>query len=468
MSIALQTISKINGESVWKATAVLGAMMGFILVYQLLSSVISTIPDQQKVSMNLMGMSIAILTLVGTLGLLKEFTLNDIQDGLVKMTAILAVISALQLLFSVAARIGGGNKVSVSFIGVAAGVTAMVAVMALLAAISPQTISKGIGNLALITLLLASVEIVMGIAGRIDGDKKPQTNILKTTLGLLAMIGLVKVLSMMTDEELSRGISALAKMVAIVGAIELFTAASARLANGAKVQKILGSVSIALLAFTGVVAILGGMTDEVIDQGIFTLTKMVGLIAAIEVVTAVAARASAIAEGSKGSSMFGNLIGVVAAVIALTMSVALLGAIDQESLRGAVTSLAIASVAIGALSIALSQMFKSLNLISKGSSGFVSRVKNIGLVFIGLAALMGSVVIFFGAFKIVEPIIKDVDLASLGIFTAGVAAITLLLTAIDKIPMSDKGFGIRIKSFGTTLLEVAGGPYGNGCILQSI
>ncbi len=456
MAIALETIAKINGESVWNATAVLGAMMGFILAYQLLSSVISTIPNQQKVSMNLMGMSIAILTLVGTLGLLKEFTLNDIQDGLVKMTAILAVISALQLLFSVAARIGGGNKVSVSFIGVAAGVTAMVAVMALLAAISPQTISKGIGNLALITLLLASVEIVMGIAGRIDGDKKPQTNILKTTLGLLAMIGLVKVLSMMTDEELSRGISALAKMVAIVGAIELFTAASARLANGAKVQKILGSVSIALLAFTGVVAILGGMKDEVIDQGIFTLTKMVGLIAAIEVVTAVAARASAIAEGSKGSSMFGNLIGVVAAVVALTMSVALLSMIDQEALRGAVTSLAIASVAIGALSIALSQMFKSLNLISKGSSGFVSRVKNIGLVFIGLAALMGSVVIFFRAFKIVEPIIKDADLTSLEIFTAGVAAITLLLTAIDKIPMSDKSFGIRIKSFGTTLLEVAG------------
>lgn len=456
MAIALETIAKINGESVWNATAVLGAMMGFILAYQLLSSVISTIPNQQKVSMNLMGMSIAILTLVGTLGLLKEFTLNDIQDGLVKMTAILAVISALQLLFSVAARIGGGNKVSVSFIGVAAGVTAMVAVMALLAAISPQTISKGIGNLALITLLLASVEIVMGVAGRIDGDKKPQTNILKTTLGLLAMIGLVKVLSMMTDEELSRGISALAKMVAIVGAIELFTAASARLANGAKVQKILGSVSIALLAFTGVVAILGGMKDEVIDQGIFTLTKMVGLIAAIEVVTAVAARASAIAEGSKGSSMFGNLIGVVAAVIALTMSVALLSMIDQESLRGAVTSLAIASVAIGALSIALSQMFKSLNLISKGSSGFVDKVKNIGLMLVGVGALLTATVGFFAALEIVRPWLEKVSWETLTKFSVGLGAITVLLIALDRVPMNDKSFTSRLLSLIPGFAAAAG------------
>lgn len=456
MAIALKTIAKINGESVWNATAVLGAMMGFILAYQLLSSVISTIPNQQKVSMNLMGMSIAILTLVGTLGLLKEFTLNDIQDGLVKMTAILAVISALQLLFSVAARIGGGNKVSVSFIGVAAGVTAMVAVMALLAAISPQTISKGIGNLALITLLLASVEIVMGIAGRIDGDKKPQTNIFKTTLGLLAMIGLVKVLSMMTDEELSRGISALAKMVAIVGAIELFTAASARLANGAKVQKIIGSVSIALLAFTGVVAILGGMKDEVIDQGIFTLTKMVGLIAAIEVVTAVAARASAIAEGSTGSSMFGNLIGVVAAVIALTMSVALLSMIDQESLRGAVTSLAIASVAIGALSIALSQMFKSLNLISIGSSGFVDKVKNIGLMLVGVGALLTATVGFFAALEIVRPWLEKVSWETLTKFSVGLGTITILLIALDRVPMNDKSFTSRLLSLIPGFAAAAG------------
>ncbi|MFA6718725.1 MAG: hypothetical protein WCS15_06570, partial [Prevotella sp.] len=443
MAIALKTIANIEGD-VWKATAVLSQMLVFITAYQALAALISRIPKQQKVTMNLMGMSVAILTLVGALAMLKDFTLNDLESGLAKMTAILGVIAAIQLVFGVAARIGGGHKISANFISMAAGIMAMVGVMAILAAISSSTISKGIGNLALIATLLAGVEIMMGLAARLGGGNKVQTNLLKTTLGLLAMIGLIKVLSLMTDEEISKGISALAKMVVIVGAIELFAAASARLANGAKVQKILGSVTLALVAFTGVIAVLGSMKPEVIDQGMLTLAKMVGLITAIELVTAVASKASAIAEGSRGSSMFGNLIGVTVSLLALTMAVALLSMIDQEALRKAVTSLGIASVAVGALSIALSVMFKSVNLMSSGSNGFIGKVKNIGLILVGVGALLLGTVGFFEALKIVKPILESASWETLAKFGAGIAVITVLLTALDRIPMSDPAFTQRL------------------------
>lgn len=454
MSVALKSIANIKGDA-WEATAILGAMLGFITIYQTLAALISRIPKQQKVTMNLMGMSVAILTLVGALALLKNFTLNDLENGLAKMTAILGVIAAIQLVFGVAARIGGGHKISANFMSMAVGIMAMVGVMAVLAAINPGTISKGIGNLALIAVLLASVEIMMGLAARIGGGNKVQTNLLKTTLGLLAMVGLIKLLSLMTDAELSKGLSVLSKMVAIVGAIELFTAVSARLANGAKVQRILGAIAVTLAAFTVVIALLGGMKPEVIDQGMLTLVKMVGLIAAIELVTAVASKASAISEGSSGSSMFGNLIGVTVALLALTGAVALLSMIDQDSLRNAVKSLAIASTAVGALSIALSFMFKSVNLISGGSNGFLGKVKNIGLLLIGVGALLLATVGFFEALKIVQPILESASWETLAKFGVGIATITVLLVALDRIPMSDPAFTQRLLSLIPAFAAVA-------------
>jgi hypothetical protein len=170
----------------------------------------------------------------------------------------------------------------------AAGIVAMVAVMKLLSIIDPRTITQGIGNLALIALLLAGIEVMMGLAGRISGGKKLKNNILATQLGMLSMVALVALLSLMKQEDIDRGIINLAKMAGIISGIELITALSARIAGGAKFKRFLVS-NIALLAFTGLRS-ARSFDQAVVDQGILTLTKMVGLIAAIELMTAVASK----------------------------------------------------------------------------------------------------------------------------------------------------------------------------------
>lgn len=449
MATAVKTISKVDESQVWNATMVLGVMLGFITGYQVLAALISKIPGQQKVSANLFGMSASILALVGALALLNLFSLNDLQNSIGKMTAILLVIGALQGVFGLAARIGGGNKVSVNILSMAVGIAAMVAVMKLLSIIDPRTITQGIGNLALIALVLAGIEVMMGLAGRISGGKKLKTNILATQLGMLSMVALIAILGTMKQEDIDRGIVNLAKMAGIISGIELITAVSARISGGAKVQKILGSVTIALLAFTGVIALLGTFDQSVIDQGILTLTKMVGLIAAIELITAVASKISGEAK------MFSSLMGVVVAIVALTGSLALLSMVDQESLRGAVTSLAIASVAIVALSFAMEKIADAVSLMSKGSKGFLDKVKNIGLTLVALSALLIATAAFFGVLSMVLPVIEKTSWDSLGKFTVGLSAITALLVVLDRIPMSDTGFVERIKGLIPGFVGVA-------------
>ena len=439
MAVAVKTISKIDEAQVWNSTMVLTAMLGFLTVYQLMGALISKIPNQHKVSANLFGMSVALLTLVGALAMLNKLSTNDLESSLAKMAAVLLVIGGIQGMFAIAARIGGGNKVSTSILGMAVGITAMLAVLKLLSLIDMTTVSKGIGNLALIALVLAGIEVMFGLAGRISGGRKFQTNVLAIQLGLLSMVALIAILGTMKTETINQGIINLAKMAAMIGGIEIVTALAARLSNGAKVQSILGSVAITMVAFTGVIALLGLFDQSVIDKGIITLVKMVGLIAAIELLTAVASKIGGVSKLST------SLLGAVAAIIALTGSLALLSMIDQESLRGAVISLTIASVAIVALSFAMDRISNAVGIMSKTSKGFAEKVKNIGLTLVALGGLLIAVGAFFGVLALVLPIIEKTSWESLGKFTAGIVAVSALLVVLDRIPMNDSGFMQRIK-----------------------
>ena len=81
----------------------------------------------------------------------------------------------------------------------------------------------------------------MGLAGRIGGGNKLKTNILATQLGMLSMVGLIALL-LIKQEDIDRGI------------INFWCGYHQELkvdwhfgcAGGAKVQKILGSVTLVL------------------------------------------------------------------------------------------------------------------------------------------------------------------------------------------------------------------------------
>ena len=144
-----------------------------------------------------------------------------------KRTTLVSVMTAFELVVGMATRISGRNKVAVGFLGLASGILALVGVMAVLGAINPGVIAKGVTNLVLITGLLAAIEIVMGLASRVKGEIKAHANILKVTTTLDAMVGLIKIISFFTPEELKQVIFTLIRMVTNIAASDLFSCKSA-------------------------------------------------------------------------------------------------------------------------------------------------------------------------------------------------------------------------------------------------
>jgi len=223
-------------------------------------------------------------------------------------------------------------------------------------------------------------------------------------------------------------------MVGLVATIEIFTAAAARLAGGAKVQRILGAVALTLLSFTGVIAILGVMPKHMLDQGMAAIKQMVIMIGAIQFMTAMAA------DISGDASMFMPLIGISVAIIALTGSLALLSTmVDQEALRQASISLGIAAVAIGAMGVGIGIMTKGFSLMSENLKGLAG-IKNVlltGLLVLG-AVLIGTVALL-GTIKMVSAITRDMTWTDIAIFAAGMTAVTALIIAFSKLSNVESG-----------------------------
>ena len=88
--------------------------------------------------------------------------------------------------------------------------------------------------------------------------------------------------------------------------------------------------------------------------------------------------------------------------------------IDQESLRNASISLSIASVAILALSLAMDKISGTVNLLSKGSQGFLDKVKSIGITLMALGTLFVITAAFFKGIELILPIIESISFESFG------------------------------------------------------
>ena len=98
---------------------------------------------------------------------------------------------------------------------------------------SSREISKGIGNVLLLGGVLAALQLMFSIAGRVGGGVRAKTNIFAMQMGLVSMIALVAILGKVEDQtKIQNGIKTLAKMAGIIGALEILTAVAARIGRG--------------------------------------------------------------------------------------------------------------------------------------------------------------------------------------------------------------------------------------------
>ena len=459
MAGALKIISSIKDDDIWRAVGVLGSLMVFLTAYQGVSTFISKMPGNNKARMNLAGLSAGLLGLIAAVTLINKMTEPQLLKGIVRISSLLVIITGFQVMMGMAGNLTGGNKFKINLLSMSSGILVLIGVMAILSAIPSSVITKGIGNLAIMAGIFVGIEILLGLAGRLGGGIKFRTHILSIQLGLLSMIGLIAILNALDkkDVDIDKAIKNVAKMGGIIAAIEVLTAGAARLAGGAKVQRILGAVAFTMLSFTGIIGIMGifdRIDPSIMDNGIKNIIKMGAVILAIEYVTALISKIPGTTKG------VGVMLGVVGAILALTASLALLAVPDQESLRQAAISLSIAAAAISGMAVSFGILSKGLSLISGHVFGLSKIAKIIVTGFIALGSIMIATIAYFGMIKMASGLIESIKPETFQKFTIALGMVGILaaeFTLLSKINMGNiGGLGPIFAGLGVALVGTVG------------
>lgn len=439
MAFALKQISAISEYDVWRSVGVLYAIVGLVAAYQAISSLISFIPVKNKLVADFKGLAAGIAALVGALVVLQFMNTETIRSGISKLVGIVAILSTIQFVFAVAAKVGGGNKLSNSLLGLSLGILGLIGVLKLLSVLDISQMTKAIGNVLLIGGVLGAIQILFSVAARIGGGNKFRANIFSMTIGLGAMVALIAIMDKVGQDKIQNGIANLFKLGGIIVGIELLTALAARIGGGHKLQKILGSVSLTMFAFTALIAVISIMTPETIDKGLATINRMMWIIFGFQ--TLISLTNAIIGPASTG---FGVITGLVAGVLTVAASLILLSMQDQTALANSAKVLSMTVAAVGLMATGLGFMMKNMSGLSTGFAGLKMVVSTLIPGFVA----MGAIVI--ATLALVELInmsnVGDVSWDSFGKFTVGLTVLTGLVTAFSmlaKVPgLMSGGAGI--------------------------
>ena len=449
LSMAISKISKIETGTVWNSIGMLTAMMGVIVAYQAITVAISLIPGTRAANIGMGLMASGLLGLVTLVLLMDKISPEMIAQSLSKMTGAMLMLAGIQAVFALAARASGGSKVAVNVLGISMGILAMIGVSKLIALLDANEITQGAKNIFLLGGILAALQTMFSIASRINGGVKYKTNILSMQLGIASMAVLTAIVGRLDPLQLQNGIKNITKMAALIAIIELVTSFAAKIGGGHKLQKILGSVTMAMISFTALISILGHFKDETIDRGFVTLAKLSGLIMAIELMSAAI---GTIKGSTRGMTM---LIGMTITILTLTASLSLLSRIDQDALAQASKSLMNVIASVGVMGLGLGLMVKAFSGLSSNFSIFKGMVSTILPGFAALIIILGTTVMVLNTINTHQQMLQNMSLETIQKFAVGMGVISGLVIAfglLAKLP----GFGGSLTGLIPGFVAVSG------------
>ena len=370
----------------------------------------------------------AIAILAGSLYLLTKIDdKGDLWNAVGAIAALAVIIGGLSAALG---KWGSSNPLKVAGLGIAMiGLGAAVLMMA--SALKKVSEIEGdldtaISAVAQITFLVAGLALIAKIptnAGKLGGT------MIKLGLAMLLMIGVVKLISTVTDAELNRATGVIEKFILFVGAVAL-----ANLASGKYVNKIGGTMiklGIALALMVGVVKLINQLTDGEIDKAVEVIGKYLIFVAAIAVLSAIPG----------ASKIGGSLLGVTAALAVMVGTVKLINTLTQEEIDKAVgvigkylifvAAIALISAIPGASKIGLTMLTLSIAIgILAGVVALIGLLNpehlKKGLTAVGLLGLVMTAMLLAtkGANNCKNNLI--VMTVAIGLMAAAVAALSLI------------------------------------------
>lgn len=221
----------------------------------------------EKAGVMLLGISAAMLLMIGVVKLAGKMNKGEITRGLVLVTAIGLLFAAIIRICKTGntyyAEPSGLLKMSIAM-----GI--MVLVVKLAAKLDKGEVTRGMGFVAAVGLLFLAVVAVSKIAG--EHASGAGGMLLKMALAMLTMVWIVKLAAGMSETDLKKALPAITLVGIIFAALISVSTFAGK--NADKAGSMLIKMSAALLILTGVIFILGLFKPEILAKGLVAISLL--------------------------------------------------------------------------------------------------------------------------------------------------------------------------------------------------
>ena len=430
VSFAFQKLARTDPDKIAVIVAgyalIVGSLIGILAAYGHLVKGENSANIDRAGSM-FIKIAASMLLMVGVIKLISGMSIGEIAKGAAAILAFVGVIAILTKITSYGAAIKG---LGTTLLAMSASLILLVAAVKLISGLSKEEIIKGgLGLLAFVGVI-AILSLITNLGKRVRGLG---TTLLAMSASMLVLVGVVKLLGMIPEDDLDKGISSLYKFTGVIAVLTLTT----RLAKS-NMPKLTGtllamSVSIGILA--GIAILLGLIDTEGLAKGIIA----VGMLSAFMALMMAATRGA--------NDCMKNLIVMTVAIAVFATAVAALSFIEPDRLIPATLALsmlmgmfAVMEKAGGTLNASMKSLLTimSIVVVLAGVIAVLGNLKMEGAIekSLGLSTLLLA---FSASMKIMDGIngIMPGAIGAAALMAAIVAVLAGILWAIQDLPVNN-------------------------------
>lgn len=460
---AVALLSFLKPEKLWPAVGAMAVLAVVLVGMSFAISLLNKIPsvDFGKTSLVILAVSTAAILMASAIkkleGLDPSKWKQTIASFAVAVGALGLLITALGLTFGLTKLDIG--KVSPVLFKLTAAMAAFVVLCKVLGSMDANEAQQGAKALAWLTVLMGALmgftaiaSVYMKVAGADAGALG--SSMIKMSIALMAMAGVVKILSTMTEAELGRGYGVLLGLTGVIALLTLITKLTGK-SNFSALGSSLLKMSIAMSIMFGLIALVGKVPQADFDKGYTALLGLVGLIALLTLTTR-------LIGGNDFSKMGGTLVKISVAMGVLALVVKAVGGMDQTAFDKGYVALfglaAMIAILVGITRLAGGNDLKKVGstllamsmsmMILAGACALLSVFNQNG----GVQSAANALIMIAMAMTLMMLATKDMKDCKGNIIamTAAIVAISVALAALSFIAASDPA------SLGVAALCLAG------------
>ena len=370
--VALIALTTVDQADLWAAMGALAALSAIMVALSFAASKIGAIKSVGKQAIALVALSVAILIMAKAMYTLANLKMDEIPSVLVGLGLIIGSLITIMVAFN---KLGTysmhASKTGGLLLKFSLALLIMIGVIKLAGGLDESEIEKGIKVVGALSIFAAGLIAVSLFAGRYAS--KAGGMLFKFSLALLIMTGVMKIVGSMSTEDIKKGL-------VVIGALETFAAgliAVSLLAgkNAAKAGAMIFMIAGALLVMSVVMKIIGTMNAGDILKGLIVIDVLGLFVEELILISSVAGK-----NATKAGVM---LLAISGAIVILTGVIFLLSMLEPAAIAKGVIAISMLEACFAGL-IAVTKYAKATNNMK---TMLITMTAAIGLLSVALIAL---------------------------------------------------------------------------------